>query len=58
MKQNEKVAAIVTIHDADKMSSKGRKDIANWLRRQSEFFVKYGKKLDKKFVARYVYKTK
>lgn len=50
-----KWAAVLTIFDADDMTPKGRKDIAEWLRRQAKFLVKDGDKLSKRFTARYMY---
>lgn len=52
----EKSAAILTIRDADKMTPRGRKQIAAWLRRQSEFLTKHGKQYSGRFTARYLYR--
>jgi hypothetical protein len=51
-----KSAAIVTIKDAPKMSKRGRKAIAAWLRRQAVFLEQYGTKLSPRFTARYLYR--
>lgn len=48
-------AAIVTIHDAENMTPKGRKQVAAWLRRQAKFLETHGDQLDKLFRARYLY---
>lgn len=37
------------------MSKKGRKDIADWLRRQAGFLERSGSLLSKRFTARYIY---
>lgn len=47
------VAAIVTLVDADKMSAKGRKDIAAWLRRTAADLVKLGDQYSGRFKATY-----
>ena len=52
----EKSAAIVTIRSADKMTAKGRKAIAAWLRRQAAFLVKHGPEFSGRFTARYMYR--
>ena len=52
----QKSAAIVTIKDAAKMSPKGRKDIANWLRRQAAFLERSADQLSSRFTARYLYR--
>jgi len=51
-----KTAAILTLKAPGRMTDKGRKDIAAWLRRQATDLVKLGKQYsDKKLVARYHY---
>ena len=45
-KRKEKSAAIVTIHNAPKMTAKGRRDIAKWLRMHADRLVD-GKKFVK-----------
>lgn len=51
----EKSAAIVTIKDAPKMSRRGRKAIADWLRRQANFLETNADQLSNRFTARYLY---
>ena len=51
----EKSAAIVTIKNAQKMSARGRKSIANWLRQQARFLESNGDELASRFTARYIY---
>lgn len=51
-----KSAAIVTIKEADRMSAKGRKAVAAWLRRQADFLEKHGKEYSTRFTARYLYR--
>jgi hypothetical protein len=50
-----KSAATLTVHDAPKMSKKGRKSIADWLRRQAGFIEKNADELSARFTARYLY---
>lgn len=52
----DKSAAIVTIKEADKMTAKGRKAIAAWLRRQAAFLEKHGNEYSARFTARYLYR--
>jgi hypothetical protein len=53
---SEKSAAILTIKDAERMTKKGRKEIATWLRRQAEWLTKHGDNYSKGFRARYLYR--
>lgn len=57
MKSKTKSAAIVTIHDAPKMSKRGRNAIAAWLERQASFLRQNSKQLSGRFTARYLYAT-
>jgi len=50
-----KIAAIVTIKDAPKMTKPGRKKIATWLIRQSECLLNNSDELAPVFRARYLY---
>lgn len=50
-----KTAAIVTIHQAPKMTYKGRRSIAKWLVRQADLLMKKHGKLSGRFTARYNY---
>lgn len=50
-----KTAAIVTIRDANKMTKKGRRAIAKWLRDRADDLIQHGDQLDKTFRARYIY---
>jgi hypothetical protein len=50
-----KSAAILTVKDAPAMTRRGRKAIANWLRKQAAFIETDGKCLAKRFIARYLY---
>jgi hypothetical protein len=54
--KKEKSAAIVTVFDAPKMTKRGRKEVAAWLRRQAEFLEKDGEEYAGKFRARYLYR--
>lgn len=51
----EKSAAILTIKDAAKMTPKGRRDIAAWLRARAKDLVEVGSQLHSTFRARYIY---
>jgi hypothetical protein len=53
-----KSAAILTIKDADKITKKGKKDIADWLRKQAKALIKDGHLYHKKIIIRYLYSDK
>lgn len=50
-----KSAAIVTIKDAASMTKKGRKAVANWLRKKASCLEQNGQLYSRRFVARYLY---
>lgn len=50
-----KSCAVLTIKGASTMTANGRKNIARWLDRQKEFFLKYSEELSPTFRARYLY---
>ena len=50
-----RTAAIVTILKAPKMTTKGRKQIANWLRSRAKLLEKHSDLLSNRFVSRYIY---
>jgi len=52
----KKSAAILTIKRAARMTPRGRKDIAAWLRRQASFLEKHAKEYSERFTARYLYR--
>lgn len=52
----EKSAAIVTIKNAAKITAKGRKKIAHWLRGRAALLEKHGDLMTSRFVSRYIYK--
>lgn len=51
----EKTAASIMIRDADKMTAKGRRDIAKWLRQHADFLLKHGHDYHSQFRGRYIY---
>lgn len=55
MKPKRKIKRIstVVIHDADKMTPKGRAEIANWLRRTGAHLAKQGSNYSPRFRASY-----
>jgi hypothetical protein len=53
--QKAKRAAVLTIRDADKLSKRGRKDIAAWLRNHARWLEKYGDQYGKELRAGYNY---
>jgi hypothetical protein len=53
--KTEKSAAIVTVHNVDDLSAQGKKDIANWLRRQARIIEKHADELEGRYTARYLY---
>ena len=55
-KREVKSAAIVTIQAPGKMSDKGRRDIAKWLRMHANYLLRHGKEYTKgRFTGRYLY---
>lgn len=55
-RKKDKSAAVVTIKDAGKMTKKGRREVAAWLRKTAETLTKYGDELAPTFRARYIYR--
>lgn len=56
-KAKSKAAAVVTIHGAGRMTAKGRRDIAAWLRRHAGWLAKDGANYtDGRFTGRYLYR--
>ncbi len=55
-KAKDKSAAILTIFKAPEMTKRGRKQIAEWLRRQARFLEQNGDELASRFRARYLYR--
>jgi hypothetical protein len=53
--KKHKSAAVLTVFDAPKMTAKGRRDIANWLRKQADFVLRDGASFADRFTARYLY---
>lgn len=53
--KSAKTAAILTIRDADKMTKKGRREIADWLRARADDLIEHGDQLAATFCARYYY---
>jgi len=51
-------AAILTIKDAGMLTPTGRKDIANWLRKQAKDLEKLGDQYSGTMRARYLYEKK
>lgn len=49
-------AAILTIHEAPRMTTAGRRRIAKWIRFQANYFELHGKQYSKRFIARYLYR--
>lgn len=46
---------LLTLKDYDNYSSKGRRDIAAWLRRHAKFLEQHGNQYSKRFTGRYLY---
>jgi hypothetical protein len=44
----------MTLHGAPDWTPAGRKDLADWLRRQAKNLVKDGTKYSKRFTAKYI----
>lgn len=47
-------AAIVTVKHADQMTTRGRKAVAAWMRRQADFLEHHGQQFSSRFTARYL----
>lgn len=55
-KTSPKSAAVISIFSAPKMTAKGRRQIAAWLRRHADMLVKEGKNYTEgRFTGRYLY---
>ena len=54
--KKDKTAAILTIKDAPKMNSKGRKRIAAWLRSRAALLEKHADLMATRFTSRYIYR--
>ena len=52
----ENSAAVVTIKDAPSMSKRGRKAIAQWLRKHADWLEQDGDKYSTRFTGRYIYR--
>jgi chromosomal replication initiation ATPase DnaA len=57
MKKRYESAAILTIKDAANMTPKGRRQVADWLRRQAKDLLSLGDQYDKTLRARYLYEA-
>ncbi len=51
-----KAAATVTIREAAKMTAKGRKKVANWLRGRAKLLENHADLLAPRFTSKYFYK--
>jgi predicted PhzF superfamily epimerase YddE/YHI9 len=51
----QKVAAVLTVKDPERMTKRNRQQIASWLRKQARHFVARGDRYAKNFRARYIY---
>ena len=55
-KRRDKSAAVITIKSPSRMTKRGRKDIADWLRRHATMLVKDGDKYTNgRFTGRFIY---
>lgn len=50
-----KTAAIVTLMQPAKMTAKGRRQIANWLRSRAKLLEKHADLMAGRFTSRYIY---
>lgn len=55
MSDKEQSAAILTIKSAAKMAKRGKRDIANWLRKQADLLESEGQYYSDGYRARYIY---
>lgn len=51
-----KAAAIITIKKAGKMTKRGRRNIARWLRDQADYLEEFGNNYGPLFRSRYLHK--
>lgn len=51
-----KSAAVLTVFGAGRMTAKGRRDIAGWLREHAKFLLKHGAEYSERFRGRYLYR--
>lgn len=57
VKRRQKSAAVLSIFDAPRMTARGRRDIAAWLRRHASWLVKRGAGYTNgRFTGRYLYR--
>ena len=54
--KKDKSAAVMTVFDAARMTKRGRKAVAAWLRRQAGFLDAHGADFSGRFTARYLYR--
>ena len=55
-KKQPKLAATVVIRDAQDMTERGRKEVAQWPRRQARFLEEHADQLSRRYRARYLYR--
>lgn len=53
---NEKAAAVLTIHDAARMTPKVRASVVQWLTKQAILLDQHSEQLSKRYTARYLYR--
>ena len=51
----ERTAAVLTIRAPERMTKRGRKAIAGWLKRQARHFIARGDRYAKNYKAKYIY---
>jgi protoporphyrinogen oxidase len=54
VKDADTVHATITVHQAPVMTKKGRRSVAQWMRRQADFLEKNGSEFANRFTARYI----
>lgn len=54
--KKDKSAAVVTIKGAQRMTPKGRREIAAWLRMHASYLVQHGHEYSPRFTGRYLYR--
>lgn len=57
MQSANAAAAVITIHDAPRMTLKGRREVAQWMKEQAEFLLEFGSQYSKGYRSRYMYRT-
>ena len=53
-----KSVAVLSIRQASKMTKRGRRQVAAWIRKEADFLEEFGEQLSDNFRSRYIAKEK